>query len=76
MSDRILEDQGILGDTNVSEFPLYFFPLENDVLSLELEDSFKDLYLVRTLEISHCQRHAKQLSRTRIRQQSFKQLKL
>lgn len=44
--DKILEEQGILGDTSVSEFPLYFLPLEKDVLSLELEESFSDLYLV------------------------------
>lgn len=29
----------------ISELPLYFFPLERDVLSLELNDSFEDLYL-------------------------------
>lgn len=32
---------------NIAELPLYFFTLEQDVLSLELEDSFSDLYLVR-----------------------------
>ena len=46
VSNKILEDEGVLGDVNVSEFSLYFLPLENDVLSLELEDSFTDLYLV------------------------------
>lgn len=35
----------MLGDVNVAELPLSFFPLENDVLSLELTDAFKDLYL-------------------------------
>jgi len=35
----------VLGDTNIAELPLYFFPLEKDLLSLELEDSFQDLYL-------------------------------
>lgn len=35
----------MLGDTNITEFPLYFVPLEQDLLSLELEDSFGDLYL-------------------------------
>jgi hypothetical protein len=38
---------GIVGDVNIAEFPLYFCPLEQDVLSLELENSFSDLYLVR-----------------------------
>lgn len=35
----------MLGDANIMELPLLFFPLEQDVLSLELGDSFKDLYL-------------------------------
>lgn len=45
VADQIFEEAGILGDVNVSELPLSFFPLENDVLSLELDDSFRDLYL-------------------------------
>lgn len=47
MSEKILEEAGVLGDTTTSEFPLYFLPLEKDLLSLELEDSFADLYLRR-----------------------------
>ena len=42
----IFEDAGVLGDVSVAELPLYFVPLERDLLSLELEDSFGDLYLV------------------------------
>ncbi|PKS06374.1 hypothetical protein jhhlp_007122 [Lomentospora prolificans] len=45
VSNRILEEAGVLGDVTISELPLYFFPLERDVLSLELHDSFEDLYL-------------------------------
>ncbi|KAI9834756.1 MAG: hypothetical protein M1819_002842 [Sarea resinae] len=45
--DKILEDEGVLGDVNFGEFPLYFVPLERDLLSLEMEDSFRDLYLRR-----------------------------
>ena len=29
----------------ISELPIYFFPLERDLLSLELDDAFRDLYL-------------------------------
>jgi len=47
VSETILEEAGVLGDTTTSEFPLYFLPLEKDLLSLELEDSFSDLYLRR-----------------------------
>ncbi|KUI66539.1 Vacuolar protein sorting-associated protein 33A [Cytospora mali] len=45
VSDKVLEEAGVLGDVNISELPLYFFPLERDVLSLELDDAFQDLYL-------------------------------
>lgn len=45
MSDKILEEAGVLGDTNIFELPLYFVPLDKDLLSLELNDSFGDLYL-------------------------------
>lgn len=45
VSDQLLEQAGVLGDVNVSELPLSFFPLDNDILSLELNDSFQDLYL-------------------------------
>jgi hypothetical protein len=47
VSEKILEEAGVLGDTTTSEFPLYFIPLEKDLLSLELEDSFSDLFLRR-----------------------------
>jgi hypothetical protein len=53
VSNKILEDMGILGDVNVSEFPLYFMPLEKDLLSLGLEDAFVDMYLVRVLSFYH-----------------------
>ncbi|KAL6868431.1 Sec1-like protein [Trichoderma novae-zelandiae] len=49
VSDQLLEEAGVLGDINISELPLLFFPLEDDVLSLELEDSFKDLYLSKDI---------------------------
>jgi hypothetical protein len=45
VSEKLLEEAGVLGDTNTAEFPLYFLPLEKDLLSLELENSFSDLYL-------------------------------
>lgn len=46
-SDKVLEEAGVLGDTNIAELPLYFFPLEQDLLSLELDRSFQDLYLAK-----------------------------
>ncbi len=47
--NKILEEAGVLGDVSVEEFPLHFVPLEQDVLSLGLEDSFCDIYLVRVI---------------------------
>ena len=44
--NKILEEAGVLGDISVEELPLYFIPLEQDVLSMELGDSLGDLYLV------------------------------
>ncbi|KAI5810690.1 Sec1-like protein [Pyronema omphalodes] len=43
--DKIFEDEGILGEITIRELPLYFLPLEPDLLSLELESSFEELYL-------------------------------
>lgn len=45
LSNKILEDAGVLGDVSIQELQILFLPLENDLLSLELEDSFQDLYL-------------------------------
>ncbi|KAH7027498.1 Sec1-like protein [Microdochium trichocladiopsis] len=47
VSDTLLEEAGVLGDISISELPLDFFPIERDVLSLELDDAFRDLYLNR-----------------------------
>ena len=51
VSDKILEDEAVLGDVNLAELPMYFLPLEKDVLSLELEESFSDLYLVSERDV-------------------------
>ncbi|CAI6279343.1 unnamed protein product [Periconia digitata] len=45
VSDQILEEAGVLGDASVSEWPLFFVPLADDVMSLELGDAVEDLYL-------------------------------
>lgn len=47
VGNAVLEEAGIVGDVNIAEFPLQFLPLEQDILSLELDDAFGDLYLVR-----------------------------
>ncbi|KAK3066502.1 hypothetical protein LTS18_001672, partial [Coniosporium uncinatum] len=45
VSDQILEEAGVLGEVNVAEFLLHFTPLAEDVLSLEYDEAFTDLYL-------------------------------
>ena len=45
VSDMVLEEHGVLGEATITELHLHFIPLEVDVLSLELENSFSDLYL-------------------------------
>jgi hypothetical protein len=45
VSNTILEEHGVLGEANITELPLNFIPLEHDLLSLELENSFSDLVL-------------------------------
>jgi vacuolar protein sorting-associated protein 33A len=52
VSNKILEDEGVLGDVNIAELPLFFLPLENDLLSLESDEAFNDLYLVSVLDAS------------------------
>ncbi|KYK58280.1 hypothetical protein DCS_05293 [Drechmeria coniospora] len=47
VSDQLLEEAGVLGEVSIAELPLSFFPLEKDVLSLELDESFRDLYLFK-----------------------------
>ncbi|KAI4196508.1 MAG: hypothetical protein LQ346_003213 [Caloplaca aetnensis] len=45
VSDRVLEEAGVLGDIAVEVLPLHFVPLDQDVLSLAYDDPFGDLYL-------------------------------
>ena len=47
VSNKILEEAGVLGDVNIEELPLHFIPYEDDVLNLALEDAFGDLYFVK-----------------------------
>jgi hypothetical protein len=42
VSNTILEEHGVLGEANITELPLNFIPLEHDLLSLELENSFSE----------------------------------
>ncbi|KAG8627408.1 hypothetical protein KVT40_004891 [Elsinoe batatas] len=46
LSDRILEENGVLGEAAILSCPLYFIALEPDLLSLELDDATSDIYMM------------------------------
>ena len=46
LCDRILEEEGILGEVNISSYKLEFIPVEDDVVSLELENVWREINLV------------------------------
>jgi len=47
LASRILEEEGVLGEITISSYNLQFIPLEEDVLSLEHDNAFKEIWLVR-----------------------------
>lgn len=71
VANKILEEEGVLGDVSVEEFPLYFVSLEHDVLSLALEDSFSDLYLVNSFLFSCFQSDIKLIPSRKKTQRAF-----
>ena len=46
LCDRILEEEGVLGEVNISSYKLEFIPLEDDLVSLELDRVWREIYLV------------------------------
>ncbi|EGF80675.1 hypothetical protein BATDEDRAFT_24481 [Batrachochytrium dendrobatidis JAM81] len=55
--DQILEEQGIFGDIAIGDYHLDIVPLEEDLLSLEL-DSFKPFYVDGDPTLIHSVAHA------------------
>ncbi|KAF8336635.1 Sec1-like protein [Cantharellus anzutake] len=45
LCDRILEEEGVLGEVNISSYKLEFIPLEDDLISLELDRVWREIYL-------------------------------
>ncbi|RUS89069.1 hypothetical protein EGW08_003180 [Elysia chlorotica] len=43
--EMILESEGVMGHITIDEFPLELFPLDSDLLSLELPEFFTSFYL-------------------------------
>ena len=46
---RILEEEGVLGDVTISSYNLQFIPIADDVISLEYDSAFKEIWAVRIL---------------------------
>lgn len=46
LATRILEEEGVLGEITVSSYNLQFIPLEDDVISLEYDTAFKEIWVV------------------------------
>ncbi|KAF9225343.1 ATP binding protein, partial [Gyrodon lividus] len=42
---RILEEEGVLGDVTISSYNLQFIPVAEDVISLEHDSAFKELWV-------------------------------
>ncbi|KAI6048041.1 ATP binding protein [Pisolithus marmoratus] len=42
---RILEEEGVLGDVSISSYNLQFIPIAEDVISLECDSAFKELWV-------------------------------
>ncbi|KZT08568.1 Sec1-like protein [Laetiporus sulphureus 93-53] len=42
---RILEEEGVLGDITISSYNLQFIPVAEDVISLEHDNAFKELWV-------------------------------
>jgi hypothetical protein len=48
---QILEEEGVLGDVTISTYNLQFIPLAEDVISLENDSAFKDIWVVSLQEV-------------------------
>ena len=44
-----LQDEGVYGAIDIEAFPLEFLALERDVVSLEIDNSYKSIYSVSGL---------------------------
>jgi len=58
LASRILEEEGVLGEVTISSYNLQFIPLEEDVLSLEHDNAFKEIWMVRTFSCMSWLKHS------------------
>ena len=69
LASRILEEEGVLGEVTISSYNLQFIPLEEDVLSLEHDNAFKEIWMVR----SFCVFLVETLTETKVRTETRRQ---
>jgi hypothetical protein len=43
--EKLLEEEGVYGDVSIGEYHLDAIPLEEDVISLEVDDAFRQLFV-------------------------------
>lgn len=48
---KILEDEGVLGEVSLASYDLQLIPLADDVLSLERDNAFKEIWVVSGLSV-------------------------
>ncbi|KAI9095923.1 Sec1-like protein [Phlyctochytrium arcticum] len=53
LCERILEEESVYGEVTIGEYHLDLVPLDSDLLSLEMDNAFRDLYLYNDTEILH-----------------------
>jgi hypothetical protein len=46
LAKRILEEEGVLGEVTLAAYNLQFIPLADDVISLENDSAFRELWVV------------------------------
>lgn len=54
LCDRVLEEEGVFGEITISAYKLEFIPLEDDLISLEWEGTFKEIFLVSFSSVLRC----------------------
>uniref|UniRef100_A0A4W3IGX9 VPS33B late endosome and lysosome associated n=1 Tax=Callorhinchus milii TaxID=7868 RepID=A0A4W3IGX9_CALMI len=45
MCETVLEEEGIFGDVTIDEWAFYLLPLDDDIISMELPEFFRDYFL-------------------------------
>ena len=51
LCERALENAGVYSAVHIGEFQLDLIPFDDDVLSLEIDGSYRECFLVRWIEI-------------------------